>query len=113
MKTTPLPERIAKIAAITRMERGRLSVIRTDSNGKPFYNLQRREDGRNVTEYISREDIPIVQENIAAYEEFKQLVDEHLNEVSAQSREARKDAVKKKRQKPNSTTSPKKKKSKN
>lgn len=94
------------------MERGRLSIIRTDSNGKAFYNLQRREGGRNVTEYISHEELPIAQENIAAYEEFKNLVEEHLNEVSAQSREERKNLVKKKRQKPSSTTSPKKRKSK-
>ena len=112
MKTTPLPERIAKMATITSMERGHLSVIRTDPDGNPYYNLQHREGGRNVTEYIPREEVPAVQEHIAAYEHFKQLVDEHIHEVSEQSRQARKDGVKKKRRTPGATSSPRKKKSK-
>lgn len=112
MKTTPLPERIAQMATITRMERGHLSVIRTGPDGLPYHNLQRRENGRNVTEYIPREEVPVVQEHIAAYERFKQLVDEHLNEVSEKSRQARKDGVKKKRRTPGATPSPRKKRSK-
>ena len=112
VKTTPLPERIAQMATITRMERGHLSVIRTDPDGHPYYNLQRREDGRNVTEYIPREEIPAVQEHIAAYERFKQLVDEHLNEVSENSRQERKAGVKKKRRTPSATPLLRKKKSK-
>jgi len=112
MKTTPLPERIAQMATITRMERGHLSVIRTDPDGQPYYNLQRREGGRNVTEYIPREEVPTVQEHIAAYELFRKLSDEHLNEVSEKSREERKADVKKKRRTPGATPLPRKKKSK-
>jgi len=112
MKTTPLPERIAQIATITRMERGHLSVIRTDRDGNPYYNLQHREGGRNVTEYIPREEVPTVQEHIAAYERFKQLVDEHANEVTEKSRQERKAGGKKKRRTPGATPSPRKKKSK-
>jgi len=112
MKTPPLPDRIAQMATITRMERGHLSVIRTAPDGRPFHNLQRREGGRNVTEYIPREVVPTVQQNIAAYEHFKQLVDEHLNEVSETSRQERKAGVKKKRQTSSATPLPRKKKSK-
>jgi len=112
MKTTPLPERLAKMATITRMERGHLSVIRTDPDGNPYYNLQHREGGRNVTEYIPREEVPTVQEHIAACELFKRLVDEHINEVSEQSRKVRKDGVKKKLRMPSASPSPRKKKSK-
>ena len=112
MKTTPLPERIAQMATITRMERGHLSVIRTGPDGRPFNNLQRREGGRNVTEYIPREEVPAVQEHIAAYERFKQLVDEHVNEVSGTSRQERKAGVKKKLRTPGAIPSPRKKKSK-
>jgi len=113
MKTTPLPERIAQMATITRMERGHLSVIRTGSDGQPYHNLQHRENGRNVTEYIPREEAPAVQEHVAAYERFMQLVDEHLNEVSELSRQERKTGVKKKRRTRSATPSPGKKKSKN
>jgi len=112
MKTAPLPERIAQMATITRMERGHLSVIRTGPDGRPYHNLQRREDGRNVTEYIPREEVVAVQEHIAAYEHFKQLVDEHLTEVSEKSRQERKAGGKKKRRTPSATPSPRKKKSK-
>ena len=112
MKTTPLPERIAQMATITRMERGHLSIIRTGPDGQPYHNLQHREDGRNVTEYIPRDEVPVVQEHLAAYEHFKQLVDEHLKEVSELSRQERKAGVKKKRRTPGTSPSPGKRKSK-
>ncbi len=38
MKTTPFPARIAEMAALTRMERGHLSVIRTGPDGQPYPN---------------------------------------------------------------------------
>jgi hypothetical protein len=100
------------MAAITRMERGHLSVIRAGPDGQPYYNLQRREGGRNLTEYIPRDEIAAVQQHIAAYEHFKQLVDEHVAAVSERSRQERKAGVKKKRRTPSATASPGKKKSK-
>jgi len=111
MKETELPERIAQLAEITRMERGHLSVLRTGSNGQPYYNLQHRKDGKNVTEYIPRDQVPAVQEHLAAYQVFQQLIDEHLNEVSEISRQERKADIKKKRQTPGATPSPRKRKS--
>ena len=99
------------MAAITSMERGNLSVIRTGPDGQPYYNLQHRENGRNVTEYIPREQLPAVLENIAAYQRFKALVDEHVAEISQKSRQQRKAVVKKKPQTRKSSTSPASKKS--
>ena len=112
MKTNPLPARIAQMATITRMERGHLSVIRTGPDGQPYFNLQHRENGRNVTEYIPRDEVPAVREHLAAYEQFRQLVDEHLKEVSELSRQERKAGVKKKRRTPATSPSPRKTKSK-
>ena len=112
MKTIPLPERVAQMATITRMERGHISVIRTGPDGQPYYNLQHREDGRNVTEYIPREELPAVQENVAAYEHFMKLVDEHVAGISEVSRQERKAGVKKKRRTPSAIPLPRKKKSK-
>jgi hypothetical protein len=113
MKPKKLPERIAQMAEITRMEHGRLSVIRTGSDGQPYFNLQHREGGRNVTEYIPRDQVAVVQEHLAAGERFQQLVDEHLREIAEISRQERKTDIKKKRQIPCATPSPKKKRSKN
>lgn len=112
MKAPILPERITQMAEITRMEPGKLSVIRTGPDGQPYYNLQHREDGRNVTEYIPRDQLPDVRQHIAAYEHFKQLVDEHITEIAKISRKERKSGVKKKRQTSSTTSSPKKRKSK-
>jgi len=112
MKTIPLPERVAQMATITRMERGHISVIRTGPDGQPYHNLQHREDGRNVTEYIPREELPAVQENVAAYEHFMKLVDEHVAGISEVSRQERKAGVKKKRRTPSAIPLPRKKKSK-
>ncbi len=113
MKNNHLPERIKQMAAITSMERGHLSVIRTGPDGQAYYNLQHRENGRNVTEYIPRDQLPAVEDNIAAYERFKALVDEHIAEISQKSRQQRKAIVKKKPQTRKPSTSPAKKKSKN
>ena len=112
MKTNQTSERIAQLAAITRMERGHLSVIRTGPDGQPYHNLQHRENGHNVSEYIPRDQVPAVQENIAAYERFKTLVDEHVADISEKSRQERKADVKKKRRTTKPSTSPGKKKSK-
>jgi hypothetical protein len=101
------------MAAITRMERGHLSVIRTGSDGQPYFNLQHRENGRNVTEYVPREEVPAVREHIAGYERFMRLVDEHVAGVAEQSRQERKAGVKKKRRTPDPSPSPGKRKSKN
>lgn len=111
MKTTEIPERIKQLATITRMERGHLAIIRTGPDGQPYYNLQHRENGRNVTEYIPRDQVATVEENIAAYERFKSLIDEHVNEISEKSRQERKSDIKKKPRTPKPSTSPAKKKS--
>lgn len=111
MQTNQIPERIVEMAAITRMERGRLSVIRTGPDGQPYYNLQHRESGRNVTEYIPRDQVAAVQKNIAAYELFKSLVDEHVAEVSERSREERKAGGQKKSPPTKPSSSPGRKKS--
>lgn len=113
MNPTELPARIAQMAEITRMERGHLSIIRTGPDGQPYYNLQHREDGRNVTEYIPRDQVPEVQEHLAAGERFQLLVDEHFSEIAETSRQERKTGINKKRPTPPATPSPKKKKSPN
>ena len=113
MSTNSIPKRIAEMAAITRMERGHLSVMRTTADGQAYHNIQRRENGRNVTEYVPLDQIDEVRGNIAAYERFKALCDEHIAEVSEASRRERKDPSKKKRRTAKPSASPGRRKSPN
>jgi hypothetical protein len=87
---------LQQIAAIERMERGTLCVLRQGPTG-PYYNFQIREHGRHQSQYVPREQAPLLQENIAAYEHFQSLVDEYVRLVSERSREERLAGVKKKR----------------
>lgn len=96
MKATPLPEILQQIAAITAMEPGQMSVIRQGPNG-PYFNLQHRENGRNITEYIPTGQVALVERNIAAYQQFTRLVGEYADQVAEQSRDERRAGLKKKR----------------
>ena len=86
---------LQQIAAISRMERGKLSVIRNGPKGA-YYNLQRRVAGRNVTEYVPQDQVPLVQENIESHQSFETLVEEYERLITDQTREERKAGVKKK-----------------
>lgn len=108
-KTNPR-DILEQIAAIERMERGKLSVIRQGPGGS-YFNLQRREGRRNVTEYVPAQQVAQAQENIDAHNRFRSLVDEYESLITVQSRQERKSGAKKKR--PIKTSaSPKKRKSK-
>ena len=58
------------------MERGKLSVIREGPSG-PFYKIQAREDGKNVTRYVPRDQVPATQEAIEGYKKFQALTDQY------------------------------------
>ena len=110
MNTTLTPEGVLQqIADIERMEKGTLSAIRETPRG-PCCNLQRWENGRNVSEYISPEQVAHVRENIQAHARFEALVAQYVQLLSVRSREERHAGLKKKRRPPNSS-SPKKPKS--
>jgi hypothetical protein len=96
MKTTPLPGILRQIASITAMEPGHLSVIREGPNG-PYYNLQHRENGRNVTEYVPSGQVAEVERNIAAYQEFTGLVEAYAGRIVEETRRQRHAGLKKKR----------------
>ena len=60
MNTSPsLPNLLQQIAQIQSLERGKLSVIKESAAG-PFYKLQAREKGKNVTRYVPREQVRIL-----------------------------------------------------
>jgi hypothetical protein len=88
---------LQEIASIKHMECGKLSIIRQGPKG-PYYNLQRRKEGRNITEYVPSDQIPQVQEHILAHERFKTLVGDYEQQVTERTRAERKAGVKKKLQ---------------
>ncbi len=109
--THPIPPVLQQIAQIQSMERGKLSIIKESAAG-PFYKLQARENGKNVTRYGPREQVPAVQQAIEGYKQFQALTKQYADEVIAQTRAAIATGVKKKPFPPKSSW-PKNKKSNN
>ena len=104
MLTPATPEALLQqMASIQRMEQGKLCVLREGPNG-PYYNLQHRENGANVSRYIPAEQVPLVQANLAAYAQFQDLLQRYVQLLSTRSREERLTGVKKKRRPPTSSS---------
>jgi hypothetical protein len=82
-----LPSLLQEIASIPTMERGKLSVIKESSAG-PFYKIQAREGGKNLTRYVPREQVAAVQEAIQGYQRFESLTEQYAQHVIAQTRQA-------------------------
>ncbi len=92
------------------MEQGKLCVLREGPNG-PYYNLQHRENGANVSRYVPAEQVPLVQANLAAYAQFQSLLQTYVQLLSTRSREERLTGVFKKKRRPPTSSSPRKPKS--
>lgn len=89
MNESITPESILnQLGNITRMERGTLSIIREGSTG-PFYNMQYRENGKNKTVYVPRDQVDIVTQNTEHYKTACQLFEQFVDLKSAQAREGR------------------------
>jgi hypothetical protein len=86
---------LQQIAQIQRMEPGKLCVIRQGPNG-PYYNLQCRQDGKNLTCYIPSDQVSTVAEHTANYQRFQALVDQYASLIIQQTRAERTAGFKKK-----------------
>jgi hypothetical protein len=95
---------LEKMAAIEKMERGKLCRM----TGRPNYNLQCWQEGRNRVRYVPIQQAPSVQEAIDGYTEFMKLAGEYAEIIIeltrkqrekefAKSSKARKKGVKKKK----------------
>lgn len=82
-----LPSILQQIAKIQTMERGKLSVIKESSAG-PFYKIQAREQGKNLTRYVPREQVGAVQEAIEGYQRFESLTEQYAQQVIHRTRQA-------------------------
>lgn len=101
MPATSTPEALLQqIAQIQHMEKGSLSPLRD----RPSANFQRWEAGRNVSEYIPAEQVPLVQQHLAAYTQFTALIDQYVRQVSARSRAERLAGAQKKSPPPTSSS---------
>lgn len=76
---------LQEMSKIQRMERGKLSIMRETASG-PFYKLQAREKGRNVTRYVPREQAPAVQEAIEGYQQFTALTEQYVEQIVESTR---------------------------
>jgi hypothetical protein len=105
---------LQQIAAIPAMERGKLSRYtfkeRSDASG-PYHKLQRWQDGKNHTRYVSADELPAVQTALAGYTQFRQLTEQYADLVIQETRQNI--AGSKKNPSRPKSSSPKKKKSSN
>jgi len=92
-----LPSILQQIAKIQTMERGKLSVIKESSAG-PFYKIQAREHGKNLTRYVPREQVGAVQEAIEGYQRFESLTQQYAQQMIDRTRQALAAGSKKKAQ---------------
>ena len=76
---------LQQIAQIQHMERGKLCILREGPEG-PYYNHQSWEEGRNVSRYVPRDQVPAVQEAIAGYQKFQKLIEAYSQILIQQTR---------------------------
>jgi hypothetical protein len=105
---------LQQIAGIPAMERGKLSRYtfkeRSNASG-PYHKLQRWQDGKNHTRYVSADELPAVQTALAGYAQFRQLTGQYADLVIEETRQHI--AGSKKNQSRPKSSSPRKKKSSN
>jgi hypothetical protein len=92
---------INQIAAITTMERGKLSEeyrTRPASTGKgtirlgPYYKLQAWEQGHNVSRRVPVDEVPALKEQLANFERFNELTNTLAEEIITRTRVQRRSA---------------------
>jgi hypothetical protein len=90
---------LQQIAAISAMERGKLSAYtfreRSGIAG-PYHKLPLWQDGKNHTRYVSADELPAVQAALGGYAQYEQLTQEYAQLVIAETRQAIADSKKKK-----------------
>ena len=107
MKITPT-DLLTQIGQIQLMERGKFSAYhfkdRSASCG-PYFKLQCWENGKNLTRHVRSEQVPVLEEALAGYAQFQQLVEQYAQIIIDRTREqlARVGVKKKPGPRPNSS----------
>jgi hypothetical protein len=98
-KSQKLLERMARIE---RMERGKICAM----TGRPHYNHQTWQDGRNVVRYVPAEEVASLQEAIDGYNLYTKLVEQYADEIIRQTRRDRAKIMAKNKREKGKTKSP-------
>lgn len=93
---------LQQMAQIQRMERGKLCILRQGPEG-PYYNHQIWEDGKNVVRYVPADQVPVLQEAIAGYQQFQSLTEHYAQQVIEKTRAELAATSKKKSPRPKSS----------
>ena len=93
---------LQQIAQIPHMERGKLCVLREGPQG-PYYNHQTWESGKNVSRYVPQGQVPALQQAIAGYERFQNLVEQYAQLIIDKTRAELATGFKKKTPRPSSS----------
>jgi len=94
---------LQQIAQISRVEPGKLCLMRQGPDG-PYFSLQCRDHGKNLTRYVPRDQAPLVAAHTANYERFQGLVAEYAALVAKQTRAEREAGFKKTTSRPRSSS---------
>ena len=90
MNTSTKQQLLQQIAAVSAMERGKLSTYsfkeRSGANG-PYHKLQQWENGKNTTRYVPADEVCQVQAALAGYAQYRQLTEEYAQLVIAETRQ--------------------------
>lgn len=62
----------------------------------PFYKIQAREDGKNVTRYVPRDQVPATEQAIEGYKKFQALTEQYAELKIQETRTAIAEGSKKK-----------------
>ena len=105
MNTPDKHQILAQIAALSAMERGKLSAYSfKDRPGQagPYYKLQQWEGGKNHTRYVPADELPAVEAALAGYAQYERLTRQYADLVVDQTRQNI--ALKKKNSRPKSSS---------
>lgn len=69
---------LEEMGSIHVMAKGKVTPIRTAKNGRTYYSLQARRDGRNVTRYVPEGKVETVRAATVAYKRFMGLVERYV-----------------------------------
>lgn len=77
---------LGEMAAIGRLARGRIGVIRQRKSGKgSFHHLQYTKDGKHHVKYIREAELPAWEAATENYRKFMALVDRYVDRMSKQA----------------------------
>ena len=113
MNSTASTRFLEQITNITRMERGKLTVICETAKGYS-YKLQTWEEGKNVSRYIAPDQAEATKQALDGYHKFQELTQRYAKAIIDQTRAELTASSKKKKSHPRwKSSSPKTKKSSN